>query len=249
MSTPPTADYFDEWYTGLGGSTRVDELAARTLGLPLGFESTSLLSWAGIAEVVDALHLADGDVLVDLGCGRGGYGLEIARRTGAQLVGVDFASVAIERARQKSADARFVAGELTATGLEDGCAHAAMSIDAMQFAVPFAAGLAEALRILRPGSRLVLTGWQAHDLADEQVSPRLRYDIAAELEQAGFVAVDVRHMPEWLDVERTHWQAALALDPDDDPGVASLREEAEHVLPGIDRRSRVLATARKPLDS
>jgi hypothetical protein len=75
---------------------------------------------------------------------------------------------------------------------------------------------------------------------------RSRRDIAAELSAAGFVAVDVRHMAEWHDAERAHWQGAIGLDPQVDPGAASLHAEAERALPLIDRRSRLLATARKP---
>jgi cyclopropane fatty-acyl-phospholipid synthase-like methyltransferase len=38
-------------------------------------------------------------LLLDLACGRGGYGIEVARRAGARLLSVDFSSVALEQAR------------------------------------------------------------------------------------------------------------------------------------------------------
>jgi SAM-dependent methyltransferase len=246
VTNVPTAEHFDQWYTGLNASTSLEELAAHTLGLPVGFESTSLLPWDGIADVVAALELRAGDVLVDLGCGRGGYGLEIAQRTGAQLIGVDFSAVAVARAREKSAAARFVVGDLTATGLDDAAAAAVICIDAMQFAEPYRAGLEECRRILRPGGRLALTGWQARDLADEQVPERMRRDIAGELADAGFADVAVRDMPAWRTAERAHWKAALELDPDADAGAAALHEEAQRVAPMLERTRRVLATARAP---
>lgn len=37
-------------------------------------------------------------MLLDLACGRGGYGLTIAARTGARLIGVDFSAEAIRQA-------------------------------------------------------------------------------------------------------------------------------------------------------
>jgi SAM-dependent methyltransferase len=247
---PPDAAYFDEWYSNLDGSTAHSDVARRTLGLPPELESTSLLSWDGIADVVAALDLRPGAVLVDLACGRGGYGLEIARRTGARLIGIDFSGVAVEIARRRGAEgAEFRVGDLAATGLPDATADAVMCVDAMQFVDPYPAGLAEARRVLKPGGRLVLTGWQADDLADEEVPARLRRDIEAELHAAGFTAVNVRHMASWRAAERAHWTAALALDPTAEPALASLHDEGVRVVRWLDRSRRVLARALAPAGS
>ena len=248
MTTPPTAEYFDEWYSNLATSSTVEQIAIDHLGLAPGLESTSLLPWIGIADLVDALSVQAGDTVVDLACGRGGYALEMAKRTGARVIGVDFAAVAVERANEKAAGttAEFRVGDLASTGLDANTAAGVMCIDAMQFAEPYAAGVAECLRILAPGGRLALTGWQARDLDDEQVPARLRRDIAAELSAAGFENVRVVDMSAWRTAELAYWRAAVHLDPQDDPGAASVREEGEHILPLIERTSRVLATARKP---
>ncbi|MFG1641223.1 SAM-dependent methyltransferase [Amycolatopsis sp. NPDC049252] len=79
-----------------------DELVRRVLGLPPDLQSTSLLSGAGLDEVVAALDLRAGQVLLDLAGGRGGYGLEIARRSGCRVTGVDFSAVATEQARHRA---------------------------------------------------------------------------------------------------------------------------------------------------
>jgi SAM-dependent methyltransferase len=248
---PPDAAYFDQWYSSLAVSPAHSEIARRTLGLPAELESTSLLSWDGIGDVVAALELRTGDTLVDLACGRGGYGLEVARRTGARLIGIDFSAVAVGIARDRAgADgAEFRVGDLTATGLPDASVDAIMCVDAMQFAEPYRAGPAECRRILKPGGRLVLTGWQADDLDDETIPARLRQDIAAELRAAGFTDVDVRHMATWRAAERAHWAAATALDPGDDPALQSLHREAQQVRPWLDRSRRVLAQGRAPAAS
>jgi SAM-dependent methyltransferase len=248
--TVPDAQYFDQWYCDLGRSPAHEQIAIQALGLPPELESTSLLAWDGIADLVDAVGVGRGDVLVDLACGRGGYGLEIAHRTGASLIGVDFSAVAIERARQKAAEqAEFRVGDLSATGLPDAGATAVVCIDAMQFADPYADGLAECLRILAPGGRLALTGWEPAEPGDEQVPARLRRDIGAELVAAGFDDVVVRHMPEWRNAERRHWELAVQVQPAGDPALESLHAEGTRALGWLERSRRVLATGVAPASS
>jgi len=105
----PTAQYFDGWYADMARSPVKDEIAQRHLGLPPYLLSTSLLGWEGIAEVIAALRLPAGDVLVDLACGRGGYGLEIAVRTGARLIGVDFSITGLGCRRSRRGSRRLAA--------------------------------------------------------------------------------------------------------------------------------------------
>ena len=127
--------YFDDWYADMTGSPVKDEIQQRHLGLPPHLLSTSLLGWDGIAEAAVSLRLSPGCVLVDLACGRGGYGLEIAARTGARLVGVDFSAEAVrqasEQARRLGASADFRIGDLAATGLDAGSADGVLCVDAV----------------------------------------------------------------------------------------------------------------------
>jgi Mycolic acid cyclopropane synthetase len=94
----PSAEDFDGWYADMSGSPVKDEIQRRHLGLPPHLLSTSLLGWAAIAEVAEALRLSPGDTMLDVACGRGGYGLEIAARTGARLVRVGFSAEAVRQA-------------------------------------------------------------------------------------------------------------------------------------------------------
>src|SRR5215470_5592644 len=124
-----------------------DEIQQRHLGLPPHLLSTSLLGWDGIAEATAALGLSAGGMLVDLACGRGGYGLEVAARTGARLVGVDFSAEAVRQAhdlaRRLGAAADFRVGDLAATGLGAGSADAVLCVDAIHFAPQPAAAYGE----------------------------------------------------------------------------------------------------------
>jgi SAM-dependent methyltransferase len=172
------AEYFDGWYADMTGSPIKDEIQQRHLGLPPRLLSTSLLGWDGIAEATAGLRLFPGDTLVDLACGRGGYGLEIAARTGARLVGVDFSAEAVRQAREQArrlgAEADFRIGDLTATGLDAGSADAVLCVDAIHFAPQPDAAYGEIRRVLAPGGRAVLTCWEPLNWDDERLPERLR---------------------------------------------------------------------------
>ncbi len=245
------AEYFDGWYADMTASPVKDEIQQRHLGLPPYLLSTSLLGWDGIAEVAAGLRLAPGGALVDLACGRGGYGLEIAARTGARLTGVDFSAEAVRQAREQArrldATAEFRIGDLAATGLEAGTADAVLCVDAIQFAPQPDAAYRELRRILTSGGRVVLTCWQPRDYAEDRVPGRLqRVDLEAGLTTAGFAEVQVRDRPGWRARERAMWTEAAALDPGADPALRSFHDEGARVLKTFDLLRRVMATATAP---
>ena len=248
---PGSAAYFDNWYADMAVVPVQAEIQQRHLGLPPRLLSTSLLPWDGIAEVVAALRPSGGAILVDLACGRGGYGLEIAARTGARLVGIDFSAEAVrqarDNARRQGLAAEFRVGDLAATGLHAGSAGGVLCVDAIQFAAQPEAAYTEMRRILAPGGRAVLTGWEPRDPGDERLPARLaRVDLAAGLSGAGFGEVQVRDRPDWRAGERAMWAEVAALDPGTDPGLIAFREEALQA-PMIDELTRrVMATATAP---
>jgi SAM-dependent methyltransferase len=247
----PPAEYFDRWYADMTRSPAKDEIQQRHLGLPPRLLSNSLLGWDGIAEVTAALRLPPGGTLVDLACGRGGYGLEIAARAGARLVGIDFSAEAVRQARQQAlrlgATADFRLGDLAATGLDAGSADAVLCVDAIQFAGEPDAAYREIRRILTRGGRAVLTCWEPLHPGDERLVQRLRVvDLAAGLAAAGFGDVQVRERPGWRARERAMWEEAAALDPGTDPALRSFHDEAIRSLETFGLLRRVLATATAP---
>lgn len=204
------------------------------------------------------LGLGPNSVLLDLACGRGGYGLWLARETGCRLVGVDFSSVAVEDATRRvgvfgvDGRAEFRVGELRATGLPDAAVDAVLCVDAIQFAGESAADVravaVELHRVLRPGGRAVLTTWEALDRSDEELPPRIRsLDLATALPAGGLVDVSVTDRPDWHELERSMWTEISSVDPGDDAGLREAKDESEFVLSTLLPRSRrVLATARVP---
>lgn len=247
---PPTAEHFDGWYAAMTASPAREAIAQRHLDLPPDLLSTSLLPGEGLTEVTAALRLTPGATLLDLACGRGGYGLKVVRRTGVELIGVDFSPEAVRQATGNAAShglpATFRVGTLDATGLADASVDAIMCVDAIQFAVTASAAFAEARRILRPGGRIALTCWEPVDRDDDRLPDRLRLlDLRADLTAAGFVEVTVEDRPAWLERELAMWREAAALDPGDDKALRSLHEEGVKVLEYPPTR-RVVATATGP---
>jgi SAM-dependent methyltransferase len=253
-SSPPTAAGFDKGFAAMANSPglrRVWQQASPDL--PPEVEPYSSLSLALLGYLADALALAPGTQLVDLGCGRGGPGLWLARSHGAVLVGVDFSKVAVQQAAERVtlfglADwARFVVGDLAATGLPDASADAVVCIDALHFAADPTAAASEALRLLRPGGRLALTNWQARDLKDVRLPSRVRIDWVPTLRVVGFAQVVVESRPEWHERFTRMLQVGLDLgDPGEDVGLASLQDEARRVLPLAHLTDRVVVTAARP---
>ena len=114
-----------------------------------------------VAEVLlDALAVAPGERLLDVGCGTGNLALAAAAR-GARATGVDPAAGLVARARERpgadAVDWAVMAGE------ELPVAEDAFDVVASCFAVIFAPDAARAARELRraaaPGGRIGLTAW------------------------------------------------------------------------------------------
>jgi SAM-dependent methyltransferase len=250
---PRNADFFNRWYAEMGRSARRDEIARRALGLPSDMDASGVLPWAALAEIAAALNLAPGQLLVDVGCGRGGYGLEIARQTGARLLGLDFSPVAVAAARDRAASgdiagrAAFFVGDMTAIGVGTGIADAVVCIDTIMFPGAHLDALRECRRILAPGGGLALTSWEATNPGDER-NPQWarRINLVRDLFEAGFEQVEVANKAAWRETERDLWESAMHAEADGDPAIESLHEEASRALELFDTSRRVCATATAP---
>jgi SAM-dependent methyltransferase len=248
---PRSAEYFDGWYANQAAMPAVGEIMNRHMGFPPGTRA-GVVPAEAIPELAGALRLRPGSTLLDLACGRGAYGLLVAKRAGTPLIGVDFSAQALTEAREQAArmgvsNASFRVGELTATGLPDAGVDAVLCTDAIQFPDEPAVAYDEIRRVLKPGGRVALTCWEPFDRADERLSPRiLRANLADGLRRAGFTDVEVRDRPSWLAREHALWDEAAALDPGDDPALRSLHDEAVRSLQWATLLRRVLAVATSP---
>lgn len=247
---------FDEGFTRVGRSAWLRRTFGALLDpdLPAEVEPFSFVPLDGLRELAAALRLDRGAALVDLACGRGGPGMWVARETGTVLTGVDGSAVGVAQATARAglfglADtARFLVGDLAATGLPDASADGVMCVDAIQFAPDPLACAREVLRILRPGRWFALTTWEARRPGDPEVPGRFRdLQLARILGTAGFEAVEVRERPGWEARTRVVFDAALAADdPGDDDGLAMFQEEARARRMLGEQCRRVIAVGRRP---
>lgn len=253
---PFTAADFDAELGSTATSPLVWRLAAQAAGdeYPAEVEPWSDTTLWLLDRLVSTLSVGPNDTFADLGCGRGGPGLWVARETGARVIGIDWSVVAVEQASARAsrfvepALATFSVGTLDATGLADSSVDAAMCVDAFFFAGDRVAASAEVCRILRPGGTFVFT-------ATENTPPRSPVDVpdwAPILEAGGLVIEWTEEIPganerlrRGYDLWLQHMDELRAELGDE---VADgLRHEAETVGRRLDGRRAVLIAARRPV--
>ena len=173
---------------------------------PSEFAHISFLTFDELRAMATHLALGEDAVLADLACGGGGPGLWVATQSGASLIGIDPSSAGLAEARKRckrtgiAHRGRYQQGTFAATGIADGAADAALSVDALQYAPDKAQVFSEAHRILRAGGRLAFSAFE--------VNPRLVGglpvlgvdpvpDYAPLLEEAGFAIDWYRESAGW----------------------------------------------------
>jgi ubiquinone/menaquinone biosynthesis C-methylase UbiE len=222
---------------------------------PLGY-----LALPELRRVAGELAVGAGDTVADLGCGRGGPGLWVARETGASVVGVDLSHRGVEQARARAASfvpegrARFQVANLTALPFGRETFAGALSI-AVIWSIPSPeAALRETARVLRAGARFVFTDWAR--TASPPGAPAPIPDHRPLLERAGFEVVAYDVVPGAEGRRRRVYELYLerfaALETEVDPLAAQFfRFEAERalgVLDGVDylaKSEQVLVVAQR----
>jgi SAM-dependent methyltransferase len=243
----PTAADFDEAFAEVDTSPALLSVFTATFDpeFPPEVQPYSYVPLSGLREIATALGDRTIRSLVDVGCGRGGPGLWVARELGCPLTGIDFSAVAVHQAAQRAplfnVEATFRVAKFDQTGLPDAAADAVMSVDAMHFPPDTVAAAAELLRVCAPGGRLAVTTWQASG-----GPTRLQRDVVGALRSVGWTIDTIQERPEWLRSQASLYDAALAFTPEQisqEPSLAMLQNEARSVGPVLRTAKRYLIVA------
>lgn len=153
------------------------------------------------------LGLGPGMVVADLGCGVGGPLLEIARFTGARIVGVNSNAYQLEHARKYAEEAElthlaeFMHCDFLDVDAPDGSFDAVFSIEATCHAPDKVSIYGEAFRLLKPGACFASYEWCMTDRYDPE--DPLHRRIKADIELGGGILE--------LDERRTLDEALVAV--------------------------------------
>jgi arsenite methyltransferase len=165
------------------------------------------------ALVHEALGAAPGDRVLDAGCGPGFYVAETLERVGAEgsVVGVDASEPMLALAAKRCAghaNVAFEQGDVTKLPVRDADFDRALSVQVLEYVDDIPAALAELLRVLRPGGRVLIwdvdwatVSWHSEDPArmerflaawDEHLAdPSLPQTLSARMRAAGFEDIEM----------------------------------------------------------
>ncbi|HEX6115813.1 MAG TPA: class I SAM-dependent methyltransferase [Solirubrobacterales bacterium] len=130
-------------------------------------------AWAGNEERqvptfelgIDRLGLAQGDEVLDIGCGTGVF-LGLAGDRGARVHGLDASEALAELARERVPGADVRVGDMESLPFEDDRFDVVTGFNSFFFAADMPAALREAGRVAKPGGAVLIQVWGAPERCD-----------------------------------------------------------------------------------
>jgi len=165
------------------GVTRLfDEIAEE-------YDQSGVAFFGPIAEeLVDLVDLAPGELVVDVGCGRGAVTFPAARAVGptGSVTAVDISPTMVEHTRQRAAELGYPqVNTAVVTGDDIGVPDESVDVVIASLVLFFApdpgVALRSWMRLLVPGGRIGIATFGAPDLAWERVDDLFRPYLPAEL--------------------------------------------------------------------
>jgi ubiquinone/menaquinone biosynthesis C-methylase UbiE len=209
----------------------------------------SFVTLTDLRTIAEDLNVSRGKRILDMGCGRGGPGLWIARETEANYVGIDLSENAIDQAKQRllnfkiDGTADFQVGDMYSLNFPENSFDGALSVDVISFIPDPLVVFKETARVLRPETRFVFTTWE------NKTSQKIN-DYRSYLRDAGFNVISYIETSDWKERQRKVYQKTIELkkvlikDMGRD-GAFTWIMEAKTFLPLLDNLRRILAVAKK----
>jgi SAM-dependent methyltransferase len=148
-----------------------------------GYERTMGRWSARLAEpFLDFTGLADGEAVLDVGCGTGHLAAAVQRRCRAsRLAGIDLAEPYVEAARRavRGPGVSFEIGDACALAFGDASFDRVLSLLVLHFVPQTAQAVSQMCRVARPGATVAAAVWDARG---GFVANRLFFDTAAVLD-------------------------------------------------------------------
>ncbi|MBY5569954.1 class I SAM-dependent methyltransferase [Rhizobium leguminosarum] len=133
--------------------------------------------------LIDFAGLADGDRVLDVGCGTGSLAFTLAETPGLQeIVAVDYSPVFVEAATRRNTDPRVSIRQADACALpfEDNRFDRAMSLLVLHFVPEAGKAVSEMRRVVRPGGVVAAAVW---DHYGGMSGMRMMWDTVAMLDE------------------------------------------------------------------
>lgn len=138
-----------------------------------------------LAELfIDFAGVADGEAVLDVGCGTGSLTYALAARARFKsITGIDFSPAYVAHAARRNSDSRiaFETGDACALPYADRSFDRVLSLLMLHFVREPNKAVAEMRRVARPGATVAATVW---DVRGGYVANRIFYDTAAALDPA-----------------------------------------------------------------
>jgi len=134
---------------------------------------------------LDFSGCADGERVLDAGCGTGNLAFALAGRCNVDSIqGIDFSAVYVKEAAAKNDDPRiaFREGDICALPYGDATFDRVLSLLVLHFVPNGATAVSEMRRVARPGATVAATVWDARG---GLVANRMYFDAAAALNPKG----------------------------------------------------------------
>jgi SAM-dependent methyltransferase len=134
---------------------------------------------------IDFTGLADGEKILDVGCGTGSLTFALAKTAGlSQIAAVDYSPVFVEEAIRRNSDPRIKIRQADACSLpfEDGTFDRAVALLVLHFVPEAGKAVAEMRRVVRPGGVVAAAVW---DHLGGMPGMRMMVDTVAALSEAG----------------------------------------------------------------